>query len=100
MIRPSKPRLLPQIKRKRLSAAKAMTVCIGALCVEDNSPRIVLCRDWRGEVPEVGSSETVMKRRHLSDQWVALLAGNIARADELCLRTSTTLETTFSTIRT
>jgi len=54
--------------------------------MENDSPRIVLCRDWRGEVPEVGSTDAVMKRRHLSKEWVALLAGNTARAEELCLR--------------
>lgn len=63
-----------------------MTVCIGAICSEGDESRIVLCRDWRGEVPEVGSTDAVMKRRHLSKEWIALLAGNTARADELCIR--------------
>lgn len=85
-----KPRNLkfppPQGKFKRHSGRRSMTVCIGAVCSEGDDPRIVLCRDWRGEVPEVGSTDWVMKRRHLSKDWVALLAGNTARAEELCLR--------------
>jgi ATP-dependent protease HslVU (ClpYQ) peptidase subunit len=64
-----------------------MTVCIAAACQEsDDEPRIVLCRDWRSEVPNVGSTDKQLKFRNLSKQWVALLAGNTSRAEELCIR--------------
>jgi hypothetical protein len=83
MIRPPKPSFS---KLRRLPSRKTMTVCIGSICSEGNDPRIVLVRDWRGEVPEVGSTDAIVKRRHLSKEWVALLAGNTARASELCIR--------------
>ncbi len=68
-------------------ARRSMTVCIAAACLEnDLDPRIVLCRDWRGELPYVGSSDEVYKLKRLSDKWVALVAGTLCRADELCLR--------------
>jgi hypothetical protein len=72
-----------------------MTVCIAAACEENiDEPRIVLCRDWRSEVPNVGSSDNQLKFRNLSQQWVALLAGNVSRAEELCIRFETHLKTT------
>jgi len=63
-----------------------MTVCIAAICSdgEDNN-KVVLCRDWRGEVQGVGSFENTEKFRWLAKGWVALLAGNISRAEEMCL---------------
>jgi ATP-dependent protease HslVU (ClpYQ) peptidase subunit len=71
-----------------------MTVCISAACQEhDGEPRIVLCRDWRSEVPNVGSSDKQLKFRNLSRQWVALLAGNTSRAEELCIRFENHLKT-------
>lgn len=71
-----------------------MTVCIAASCREsENEPRIVLCRDWRSEVPMVGSSEKQLKLRELSKEWVALMAGDTARARELCIRFEAHLKT-------
>jgi hypothetical protein len=64
-----------------------MTVCISAACQDsDDEPRIVLCRDWRSEVPNVGSSDKQLKFRDLSKEWKALLAGDTCRAEELCIR--------------
>jgi 20S proteasome alpha/beta subunit len=64
-----------------------MTVCIAATCTENDLEQcIVLCRDWRGELPNVGSSDEVYKLKRLSDKWVALIAGALSSADELCLR--------------
>lgn len=63
-----------------------MSVCIAASCFEEEKPRIVLCRDWKGEIAGVGSTETIMKRRSLSRDWVALLADSITRSEELCVR--------------
>jgi hypothetical protein len=64
-----------------------MTICISAACQEgENDPRIVLCRDWRSEVPNVGSSDKQLKFRDLSKEWKALLAGDTCRAEELCIR--------------
>lgn len=77
-------RYSPQSKRRE---RRAVTVCIGALCLEnDLEPSIVLCRDWRGELQGVGATDEVYKLKRLSYRWVALIAGNTSRADELCLR--------------
>ena len=59
-----------------------MTVCIAALCQHKGKPRIVLCTDWRGET-YLGASETSDKLRLLPNGWVALLAGDLNRAEEL-----------------
>jgi hypothetical protein len=74
-----------------------VTLCIAATCEHDDDPRIVLCRDWRGEVPEVGSTDKQMKLRHLSKEWVALFAGDTARAIELCIRYEEHLKTVVLT---
>lgn len=89
-------KLLPAKKSlKKRFERKLMTVCIAALCSEnDLYPCIVLCRDWRGEVPNVGISDEVYKLKRLSYRWVALIAGSTSRADELCLR----LEYSFRSI--
>jgi|HubBroStandDraft_1064217.scaffolds.fasta_scaffold18527_4 ATP-dependent protease HslVU (ClpYQ) peptidase subunit len=72
-----------------------MTVCIAAACEEGiDEPRIILCRDWRSEVPNVGSSDKQLKFRNLSREWVALLAGNVSKAEELCIRFEKHLKTT------
>jgi hypothetical protein len=72
-----------------------MTICIAATCEEpEDKPCIVLCRDWRGEVPSVGSNDELLKLRRLSDKWVALIANNISRAEELCLRIEYSLKST------
>jgi ATP-dependent protease HslVU (ClpYQ) peptidase subunit len=64
-----------------------VTVCIAAACYEsEDEPRIVLCRDWRSEVPMVGSSDKQLKIRNLSKGWVALMAGDTSRANELCIK--------------
>jgi ATP-dependent protease HslVU (ClpYQ) peptidase subunit len=59
-----------------------VTICIAAVCQHNNKPRIVLCTDWRGET-YLGASETSDKRRLLPNGWVALLAGDLNRAEEL-----------------
>jgi hypothetical protein len=92
-----KPRSRFRPKSKRLPSRRAMTVCIAAACqesAENDSARIVFCCDWRGEVEQVGSADTVMKFRHLSEQWVALMAGDVSRAEELCIRYEVHLKTT------
>jgi len=89
-----KPHPVFRPKSKRLSSRRAMTVCIAAACQEsDDEPRIVLCRDWRSEVPNVGSTDKQLKFRNLSKQWVALLAGNTSKAEELCIRLEEHLKT-------
>ncbi len=101
MIRPPrKPRFPSLAKSKRLPSRRAMTICIAAACqksTKNDEPCIVFCCDWKAEVPEVGSAETAMKFRHLSDQWKALIAGDMSRADELCIRYESRLkENNFS----
>jgi hypothetical protein len=64
-----------------------MTVCIAAVCSADNDKnKVVLCRDWRGEIQGVGSSDNNEKLRWIGKGWVALIAGSDPRAEELCLR--------------
>ena len=73
-----------------------MTICIAAACQENeqnDDPRIVFCCDWRGEVQQVGSADTTFKFRNLSEQWIALQAGDVSRAEELCTRFETHLKT-------
>ena len=63
-----------------------MTVCIAAVCSAEDDNKIVLCRDWRGEVQGVGSSDNNEKIRFIGKGWVAMFAGSDPRADELCTR--------------
>ena len=63
-----------------------MSVCIAAICYEADQPRIVLCRDWKGEIAGVGSTETISKEHAISKDWIALLADNVGRSQELCVR--------------
>jgi ATP-dependent protease HslVU (ClpYQ) peptidase subunit len=64
-----------------------MTVCIAAICaVENDRSKIVLCRDWRGEIQGVGSSDNIEKIRKIAKGWVALYAGSDPRAEELLVR--------------
>lgn len=46
----------------------------------------MLCSDWKGEIEGLAGSETTDKLRVLPKKWVALLAGDVARADELVSR--------------
>jgi hypothetical protein len=64
-----------------------MTVCIAAICtVEEDKSKIVLCRDWRGEIQGVGSSDNIEKFRWIGEGWVAVYSGSDPRAEELCVR--------------
>ena len=67
-----------------------MTLCIAAHCMEPDwtgSPRIVAAFDWKIEEDSVGSSEGHAKLRHLTEEWVALLAGpSISETEDLALR--------------
>jgi hypothetical protein len=54
-----------------------MTVCIAAICtVEGDKRKIVLCRDWRGEIQGVGSSDNIEKFRWIGKGWAAVYAGS------------------------
>jgi ATP-dependent protease HslVU (ClpYQ) peptidase subunit len=65
----------------------SVTVYIAAVCTDkDDTKKIVLCRDWHGEIQGVGSSENIQKLRELAKGWVAILAGSDPRAEELCIR--------------
>ncbi|HUN86991.1 MAG TPA: hypothetical protein VMU48_21610 [Terracidiphilus sp.] len=82
-----KPKLRPE--------RRSMTVCIAAVCEDDSDKyRVVLCRDWRGEVQGVGSSDNIEKIHWIGKGWVALSAGSDPRADELCTRFENHLKTT------
>jgi hypothetical protein len=60
-----------------------MTVCIAAACTIKSDPAVVLCHDWQGTVQATGSTDTIDKQRYLGNNWIALFAGDIARADEI-----------------
>jgi hypothetical protein len=61
-----------------------VTVCIAASCFgEREEPQIVLCHDWLGSIPAAGSIDTIDKQRFLGNNWMGLMAGDVARADEL-----------------
>lgn len=77
----------PRKVRCKVRQRRSMTLCIAAVCTaEDDSQKVVLCRDWRGEIQGVGSSDNIEKVRWLAKGWVALFAGSDPRADELCTR--------------
>jgi len=59
-----------------------MTCCIAAACEMDDDPRIVLCSDLRVETPEAGA-ENELKFRWAAENWPALIAGDVARAEGL-----------------
>jgi hypothetical protein len=60
-----------------------MTVCIAAACWERGKYGIVLCHDWQGTVESVGSSDGVDKQRFIGHGWIAMVAGEMPRGDEL-----------------
>lgn len=62
-----------------------MTVCIAAASFDSStgSYQIVLCHDWQGTVPGVGSTDAIDKQRYLGNGWIALMAGDLAHAEEL-----------------
>src|SRR5271166_2280901 len=60
-----------------------MTLCIAVACKIANSPRLVLCTDWKEEVEGIGSAEISNKLDWIKDGWAALTAGTASRCDEL-----------------
>lgn len=63
-----------------------MTLCIAAkcsTCMGLNRPAIVLCADKRLELPTAGA-DIGFKFEDLGQGWVAMLAGTVANALELC----------------
>ena len=70
---------------------KNVTVCIAAACRHEGSPRIVLGADWKQETYLAGS-ETADKLRRLPKNWVALIADDLSRAEELTAQYETHLE--------
>lgn len=89
----SRPLLKPYELRRLLERRKPMTICIAAMCQQDednDEPRIVLCYDWKAE-QEYGASETSDKMRDLPNNWVALMAGDMPRAEELVAQYETHL---------
>ncbi len=60
-----------------------MTLCIAAACQYRNKPRIITCSDWKSS-SSFGSTETADKLRWLKKpNWVALVAGDAAKAETL-----------------
>ena len=80
------PIRIPQPLKQRWYAQQDMTLCIGALALNDGdiSPRIVLCFDYKVSNDYWGS-EGEYKFRALGDCMVSLMAGSPARARELNL---------------
>jgi hypothetical protein len=60
-----------------------MTVCIAAASMERNVPQIILCHDWQGTVPGIGSTDAIDKQRFIGNGWLALMAGDLSHAEEL-----------------
>jgi hypothetical protein len=74
----------PPLKHVRYPDVTAMTVCIAAIAsLPKEDPSIVFCADTRLEIQDFASSETGWKIRWISDQWLALLAGNLSSAHQL-----------------
>jgi len=62
-----------------------MSICIAAIFRTKESEHIALCHDWRGSDPGIGSSDEVDKQRWLAPGWSALIAGDLAYAEELLI---------------
>src|ERR1700738_4489912 len=68
--------------------SRDMTLCIAAFATsgwdEKRNPQteIVLCSDLRIETPTAGS-ETTIKMKKIAKNWAVMIAGNVARAEEL-----------------
>jgi hypothetical protein len=76
----------PPVLRFRPSRRRTkMTVCIAAAAFDNptDSSQIVLCHDWQGTVPGVGCTDAIDKQRYLGNGWIALMAGDLAHAEEL-----------------
>jgi hypothetical protein len=81
-------------KRKREPIWRnQVTVCIAAICQQDKEntdARIVVCSDWKSET-DWGGSETADKLRLLPKGWVALMADQLSRCEELVAQYETHL---------
>jgi 20S proteasome alpha/beta subunit len=51
-----------------------MTICIAAVCQQNDIPRVILCADWK-EQSTLGSRESADKFHKLKPGWIALGAG-------------------------
>ena len=67
----------------RVEGVRNLTVCIAAVCQQNDEKRIVLCSDWKGEIANLAGSETTDKLRFLPQGWTALMADTLSRAEEL-----------------
>lgn len=70
-----------------------MTVCIAAICQQQNKSRIVTCTDWKQE-SSIAQPETADKMRLLPKDWVALMAHTLCRAEDLITHYARKLRTT------
>lgn len=59
----------------KLRYARAVTVCIGAICRESNQNRIVLCSDTRIDYGDLGSTNSTCKVHVAGWGWCIQLAG-------------------------
>jgi len=60
-----------------------MTLCIAAVCDDPHNPKIVLCADMEREMEGIGASETEDKLGFVRSGWPTLIAGTIAKANDL-----------------
>jgi len=61
-----------------------MTLCIGAICEQDDRPRIVLCSDWQQETPFAGGEVSdKLKWLDTDHKWAALVADSVSRGFQL-----------------
>lgn len=54
-----------------------MTLCIAAICREENDPRIVFCNDTLSSQGPLGSRNSTTKVDVLGNGWIVQLAGNV-----------------------
>jgi len=62
--------------KHNLRYARAVTVCIAAMCQESGQPRIVLCSDTRLDYGDLGSTNTSCKINLAGWGWCSQLAGD------------------------
>jgi hypothetical protein len=77
------PRRLPDLRPlKHGVECKAVTVCVAGICLDRGQQRLIFCSDRRIEDGQSGG-DVCIKLDHAGDGWLAMIAGNVARARDL-----------------
>ncbi len=75
--------IAPRIKLEQLPWRRKMTLCMAVACEHEDRPRIVLCNDWKEELPGIGSGEYTDKLHWIGKNWPVLSSGTSSRIEEL-----------------